>query len=75
MIDAEKRLRGILRGRRLRYYKFRRQRPVGPFIPDFACIEYRSVIEADGRQHANNAKDEARIAWLEKAGWRTIRFR
>ena len=74
MTDAEKRLWAVLRGRRLRGYKFRRQRPVGRYILDFVCIEYDLAVEADGGQHADNAKDEARTAWLEKAGWRVIRF-
>ncbi|HEV8028853.1 MAG TPA: endonuclease domain-containing protein [Stellaceae bacterium] len=51
MTDAERRLWSLLRGRRLSDYKFRRQRPLGPFIADFACIEHRLVIEADGGQH------------------------
>ena len=72
--DAERRLWSILRGRRLQSYKFRRQRPVGPFILDFACIEYRVAIEADGGQHADNAADERRTAWLEERGWRVMRF-
>ena len=74
MTDAEKRLWAVLRGRRLRGYKFRRQRPVGPYILDFVCIEYRLVIEADGGQHADNAQDDVRTAWLTTAGWRVIRF-
>ena len=74
MTDAEKCLWAVLRGRRLRGYKFRRQRPVGPYILDFVCIEYRLVIEADGGQHADNAQDDVRTAWLAKAGWRVIRF-
>jgi len=74
MTDAEKCLWAVLRGRRLRGYKFRRQRPVGQYILDFVCIEYRLVVEADGGQHADNANDEVRTSWLEKAGWRVIRF-
>ena len=74
MTDAERRLWAALRGRRLQGYKFRRQRPVGPFIVDFACIEHRLVVEADGGQHADNQYDADRTAWLEKRGWRVLRF-
>ena len=74
MTDAERRLWAVLRGRRLQGYKFRRQHPLGPFIADFACIEHRLVIEADGGQHADNAADQRRTAWLESRGWRVLRF-
>ena len=72
--DAERRLWSALRGRRLRGYKFRRQHPVGAFIVDFACIEHQLVIESEGGQHAGNADDARRTAWLERHGWRVLRF-
>lgn len=74
MTDAERRLWSALRGRRLQNYKFRRQHPLGPFIADFACIEYRLIVEADGGQHADNDGDRRRTAWLERHGWRVVRF-
>jgi very-short-patch-repair endonuclease len=72
--DAERRLWGVLRDRRLVGFKFRRQHRLGPFIVDFICFESRLVIEADGGQHVDNAYDERRTAWLEQRGWRVIRF-
>jgi len=72
--DAERRLWSALRARRLSGYKFRRQHPLGPFVPDFACIEHRLVVEADGGQHADSAEDLRRTAWLERQGWRVLRF-
>jgi very-short-patch-repair endonuclease len=72
--DVERRLWAVLRGRRLRGYKFRRQRPIGRFIVDFACIERRLMIEADGGQHADDPTDAHRTAWLQRNGWRVIRF-
>jgi len=74
MTDVERRPWSVLRDRRLLGYKFRRQRPIGPFIVDFACIERRLVIEADGGQHADNEADARRTAWLERHGWRVVRF-
>jgi len=74
MTDAERRLWSLLRGRRLSGYKFRRQCPIGPFIADFASIEHRLVIEADGGQHNESDRDARRTAWLEKLGWRVLRF-
>ena len=74
MTDAERRLWSVLRDRRLYGYKFRRQHPVGPFVLDFACIEHRLAVEADGGQHADNAADQRRTAWLDREGWRVLRF-
>ncbi len=74
MTDAERRLWSVLRSRRLLGYKFRRQRPIGPFIVDFACIEHRLVVEADGGQHLESNYDARRTAWLEARGWRVMRF-
>jgi very-short-patch-repair endonuclease len=74
MTDAERRLWSVLRSRRLQGYKFRRQRPIGPFIVDFACIEHRLVVEADGGQHLENDYDARCTAWLEARGWRVLRF-
>src|SRR5580658_10573018 len=72
--DAERRLWAVLRHRQLQGYKFRRQRPIGRFIVDFACTKHHLVIEADGGQHSDNAADDERTAWLESQGWRVLRF-
>jgi primosomal protein N' (replication factor Y) len=74
MTDAERRLWACLRGRRLVGYKFRRQHPLGRFVVDFACIEHRLVIEADGGQHCECWANERRTVWLERRGWRVLRF-
>jgi very-short-patch-repair endonuclease len=74
MTDAERRLWSALRHRRLENYKFRHQHPIGPFVLDFACIEHRLAVEADGGQHADNADDVRRTKWLESQGWRVLRF-
>ena len=63
-----------LRDRRLSRYKFRRQHPIGSYLADFACTEYRLIIEIDGGQHADNAADARRTARLESQGWTIIRF-
>ncbi|MGH7033794.1 MAG: endonuclease domain-containing protein [Stellaceae bacterium] len=74
MTDAERALWYLLRDRRLRGYKFRRQHPLRPFILDFAIISHRLVIEADGSQHAESEADVRRTRWLEARGWRVLRF-
>ena len=62
------------RHRRMSQYKFRRQHPIGEFIVDFACTAHALVIELDGGQHADNARDLCRTACLESQGWRVLRF-
>jgi very-short-patch-repair endonuclease len=56
---------------------FRRQVPIGPYVADFACLKARLLIELDGGQHSQDeaaAKDEARTRWLEREGYRVVRF-
>ena len=72
---AEKICWELLRDRRLRQLKFRRQHPIGPYFADFACISRKLVIEVDGEHHAFQVEADARrTAYLEAAGWRVIRF-
>ena len=71
--DAEQRLWYHLRNRQLGGFKFRRQVTIGSFIADFACVEVRLIIEADGGQHHELA-DAQRTACLEELGWRILRY-
>jgi very-short-patch-repair endonuclease len=73
--DAELRLWYHLRDRRLDGAKFRRQFPVGPYIADFACIEAMLIVELDGGQHSEQVeRDAARTEYLERRGYRVVRF-
>jgi very-short-patch-repair endonuclease len=75
--DAERALWRVLRSRQLGGHKFRRQQPLGPFIVDFVCLDARMVVEIDGGQHNEEediAYDQRRSQWLEKAGFRVMRF-
>ncbi len=73
--DAEIRLWAKLRNRQLAGAKFRRQQHVGRYIADFVCAEARLIVEADGGQHASQlAYDEARTAFLQREGYRVLRF-
>jgi very-short-patch-repair endonuclease len=74
MTDAEHRLWSALRGHRLDGLSSRRQALIGRFIVDFVCHERRIVIEVDGGQHAENARDVERDRWLESKGYRILRF-
>ncbi len=75
MTDAERLLWRHLRRRQVEGLKFRRQHPLGRFIVDFVCIEAALVIEVDGGQHGERqAQDAARTAWLNRQGYRVLRF-
>jgi very-short-patch-repair endonuclease len=74
MTDAEGRLWCALRAHRLNGLSFRRQAPIGRFIVDFVCHERGLVIEVDGGQHAENARDVERDRWLVAKGYRVLRF-
>ncbi len=72
---AERILWRALRDRQLEQAKFRRQHEIAGFVVDFACPAYGLIIEVDGGQHARNAaRDAARTARLQDAGYRVIRF-
>jgi len=75
LTDAERKLWAHLRLRQIQGHKFRRQRPIGPYIVDFVCLEQRLVIEVDGSQHMERASQDARRdAWLASVGFRVLRF-
>jgi very-short-patch-repair endonuclease len=69
--EAERRLWGALRGRRLGGLKFYRQVPFGPFIVDFINQEFGVVFEVDGVTHGEAHEvqhDLRRTAFLESRG-------
>ncbi len=70
--DAERKLWRHLRNRNLGAFKFRRQVTVGQFIADFACVECKLIVEADGGQHGSEL-DGRRTACLQALGWE-VRF-
>ncbi|GAB3648969.1 endonuclease domain-containing protein [Ramlibacter alkalitolerans] len=73
--DAEALLWYRLRNRQLLDLKFRRQRPIGNYIADFACLEIGLVVELDGGQHAEQlAYDAQRQNDMQALGFRTLRF-
>lgn len=74
---AEQALWKLLRDRRLRDLKFRRQFPIDPFVADFCCWELRLVIELDGEIHAEAqqaARDRERDAYIRGLGFTILRF-
>jgi very-short-patch-repair endonuclease len=74
---AEYKLWWLLRNKAAGGLRFRRQHPIGPYIADFCCPAAKLVIELDGSQHGSdrNAQHDAqRTRWLEKEGYRVLRF-
>ena len=64
-----------LRLRQIDGHKFRRQRPVSPYVVDFVCLEKRLIIEVDGGQHnTQRAQDAKRETWLRQEGYTVLRF-
>src|SRR5690242_20428674 len=65
------------RAGRLDGLKFRRQRPLGRYLPDFCCDALRLVIEIDGSVHAQAEQQEydaARDELLSAYGYRVLRI-
>jgi len=74
--EAEIRLWYHLRAHRFLGLKFKRQKTLGPYIADFACLEYHLVVEVDGGQHNEQRliEDRKRDAWLATQGFTVLRF-
>ena len=67
----------ILRGKQLKGYQFRRQRPVLNYIADFLCKDLMLIIEVDGITHDTETtvlKDVRRQQVLEENGFKVVRF-
>lgn len=46
--------------------RFRRQHPMSSYIVDFACLERKLIVEADGGQHTAQLNDDTeRTVWLQ----------
>ncbi|WP_298541530.1 vitamin B12 dependent-methionine synthase activation domain-containing protein [uncultured Aquimarina sp.] len=75
--EAESFLWKALSGKNLNGYKFRRQHIIGSYIADFICLKENLIIEIDGSIHQlpeNKSSDKERTEWLEKEGYKVIRF-
>ena len=74
--QAEAVLWNELRDRRLDGLKFRRQRPLGPFVVDFVCLEAQLVVEVDGSIHDQHAEQDAyRTEFTASYSLRVLRVR
>jgi very-short-patch-repair endonuclease len=76
MTDAELKFWNAVRAHRLMGLSFRRQLPIAGYIVDFACPEYKLVIEIDGSTHGHGqqiTRDVLRDERLSRLGWHVIR--
>lgn len=74
LTPAERKLWAVIRNDQLGV-NFRRQHAIGKYIPDFACIEKKLIIELDGSQHLEQEEyDKERTKYLESQGYKVIRF-
>ena len=72
--EAEKRLLRALRAA-FPTAKFRHQVPYGPYYADFLSFSAKLIVEVDGGQHSEaTTYDEARTRFLEREGYRVLRF-
>ena len=77
MTKAERILWSRLKNRGLHGWKFRRQRPMGPYIVDFICLEGGLIVEVDGATHSTDeekARDAQRDRYTVEQGFSTIRI-
>ena len=55
--------------------QFKRQRPIGPYIADFYCLEKGLVIEIDGWSHDNKYEyDKERDRYMRALGLNVLRI-
>ena len=63
-----------LKARGLDGHKFVRQFPIGPYFADFLHCGKKLVVEIDGSQHVDCARDRVRDEYMRDAGYSVIRF-
>jgi very-short-patch-repair endonuclease len=77
MTPTETILWDILRNRKFKGLKFRRQVNIGPYIVDFLCKEYKVVLEVDGGIHEEGHQkehDKHRTTFLNECGYAVFRM-
>ena len=77
MTRAETLLWRHLKAHRLARLGFRRQAPMGNYIPDFVAHSCKLIVEIDGQRHDFEERiqhDERRDAWFGSRGYRMLRF-
>jgi very-short-patch-repair endonuclease len=72
---AERNLWKAVSAGKLAGHRFTRQFQIGPYFCDLVCRTQRLVVEVDGYSHdLQQDYDRKRDAFLEKQGYRVLRF-
>ncbi len=72
---AEIKLWEYIRKNNLEGVYFRRQHAIGKYVTDFCAPKAKLIIELDGSPHVENGEyDKERTNYLEKKGYKVIRF-
>ncbi|MFH0770139.1 MAG: DUF559 domain-containing protein [Candidatus Peregrinibacteria bacterium] len=77
MTPEECLLWSVLRDRRSRSLKFRRQVNIGPYVVDFLCKEHSLIVEVDGAIHTRHEQrehDAGRDQYLSEEGYSILRI-
>ena len=67
----------MLRNRRCRNQKFRREYPIPPYTVDFCCLALKLIIEVDGEHHQTEEvrqHDRRRDQYLAEQGYQVVRI-
>ena len=67
----------MLRKRRCRNQKFRREYPILPYTVDFCCVALKLVVEVDGEHHQTaegRQHDQCRDRYLAELGYHVVRI-
>ncbi|MDV6031975.1 MAG: DUF559 domain-containing protein, partial [Phycisphaera sp. RhM] len=67
----------MIRNRRCRNQKFRRESPIPPYTADFCCVDLKLIVEVDGGHHQTNEgrqHDQCRDHYLAEQGYRVLRI-
>ena len=76
--ESEETVWQLLRNRKIKNLKWRRQQVIDGFIADFYCAELNVALEIDGAVHDTDEAreyDEIRTAVFESRGIKTIRIK
>ena len=67
----------VLRKRRCRGMKFRREYPIPPYTADFCCVQLKLIVEVDGEHHhcdQGRRYDQRRDHRLSSQGYTVLRI-
>ena len=67
----------MVRSRRCRDQKFRREYPIPPYTVDFCCVAVKLIVEVDGEHHQTDEgrlHDQRRDRYLAEQGYEVLRI-